>query len=154
MQRSLSGQSGAPKIKSGSPRVGQRLPTESGVTTTSTSHRSFPCFSFTTTLISTPLLSQTCQCPVAIMSARAGLRFFAQQSSRQSQFNARSQFRQYFQRRAQTTASNPAAETAAPQQSFLQRIWTSEVGVKTVHFWYVYKCHTRGCVNSEHTTNA
>ncbi|KAK5944922.1 hypothetical protein PMZ80_002124 [Knufia obscura] len=64
------------------------------------------------------------------MSARAGLRFFTQRA----QFQARSQFRQTAQRRAQGTAHNPAAEPLPPQSLF-QRLWTSEVGIKTVHFW-------------------
>lgn len=67
------------------------------------------------------------------MSGRAGLRF-SQQTARQTQFQLRSQFRQTFQRRTQGTATNPAVE--APPQSLLQRLWTSEVGIKTVHFWY------------------
>lgn len=67
---------------------------------------------------------------IEIMSARAGLRFFTQRA----QFQARSQFRQTAQRRAQGTAHNPAAEPLPPQSLF-QRLWTSEVGIKTVHFW-------------------
>ena len=65
------------------------------------------------------------------MFSRVGLRFFA--SGRQSA--ARSGLRNAFKRQ-QTTASNPAAE--APPQSIFQRLWTSEVGIKTVHFWWVY----------------
>jgi len=68
------------------------------------------------------------------MSVRAGLRF-SQQTFRQSQSQIRSQFRQTCQRRTQGTARNPAVD-AAPEQSFFQRMWTSEVGIKTVHFWY------------------
>ncbi|KAL2429066.1 hypothetical protein ABEF95_002596 [Exophiala dermatitidis] len=70
------------------------------------------------------------------MSARFGLRFgFAQQWSRQTasrftQFKARNPiFRRY-----QGTTANPAVE-APSQQSVWQRLWTSEVGIKTVHFW-------------------
>ncbi|KIW10302.1 hypothetical protein PV08_11264 [Exophiala spinifera] len=70
------------------------------------------------------------------MSARFGLRF-AQNSARQtSSFTTRTpfQFRNTIFRRWQGTATNPAVD-AAPQQSLLQRLWTSEVGIKTVHFW-------------------
>jgi hypothetical protein len=69
------------------------------------------------------------------MSARFGLRF-AQQTARQP-FASRTpfQFRQAF-KRWQGTAANPAVEGApAQQQSLFQRLWTSEVGIKTVHFW-------------------
>ncbi|RMZ92571.1 hypothetical protein DV736_g189, partial [Chaetothyriales sp. CBS 134916] len=41
--------------------------------------------------------------------------------------------RQTVFRRGQTTNANPTAE--APKQTLLQRLWTSEVGIKTVHFW-------------------
>jgi hypothetical protein len=64
------------------------------------------------------------------MFSRAGLRFFA--SGRQSV--ARPGLRNAFKRQ-QTTASNPAAE--APKEGVFQRLWTSEVGIKTVHFWCV-----------------
>jgi len=65
------------------------------------------------------------------MSSRFGMRF-AQQAPRPSTgFTAR--MRNPLFRRFQGTASNPAAETAP--QSIFQRLWTSEVGVKTVHFW-------------------
>jgi len=64
------------------------------------------------------------------MSARAGLRFVSQ-STRQTAFRRTQQ--QIF-RRHQTTATNPAVE-GAPSQNIFQRLWTSEVGVKTVHFW-------------------
>ncbi|EXJ80251.1 hypothetical protein A1O1_08393 [Capronia coronata CBS 617.96] len=68
------------------------------------------------------------------MSARFGMRF-AQQSTRQ--FAARTPFkaRNPVFRRYQGTAANPAVEAPAPQQSLWQRLWTSEVGIKTVHFW-------------------
>ncbi|KAK5076593.1 hypothetical protein LTR64_005928 [Lithohypha guttulata] len=69
------------------------------------------------------------------MSSRVGLRYLVQQTSRQAQFQTRSQIRQTVQRRAQTTAANPAVETPAQPQSLFQRLWTSEVGIKTVHFW-------------------
>lgn len=43
-----------------------------------------------------------------------------------------------------TTGSGPAAAAAgaaegaaAQQQSWFQRMWSSPVGLKTVHFWYV-----------------
>lgn len=65
------------------------------------------------------------------MFSRTGLRFFA--SARQ-QF-ARPGLRNAFKRQ-QTTASNPAAEV--PPQGVFQRLWTSEVGIKTVHFWCVH----------------
>ncbi|OAP56751.1 hypothetical protein AYL99_08863 [Fonsecaea erecta] len=71
------------------------------------------------------------------MSARFGLRF-AQQTARQSttSFTSRAPFqlRNSVFRRWQGTAANPAVE-GAPQQSLFQRLWTSEVGIKTVHFW-------------------
>ncbi|KAJ9500403.1 hypothetical protein LTR99_001606 [Exophiala xenobiotica] len=70
------------------------------------------------------------------MSARFGLRF-AQQSARQSpSFTTRTpfQFRNSIFRRWQGTATNPAVE-GAPTQSAWQRLLTSEVGIKTVHFW-------------------
>ncbi|KAJ9611998.1 hypothetical protein H2200_003593 [Cladophialophora chaetospira] len=68
------------------------------------------------------------------MSARFGLRF-GQQSARQVAYKP-FRFRQQIFRRWQGTAANPAVEGAPAQpQSFFQRIWTSEVGVKTVHFW-------------------
>ncbi|RMZ81409.1 hypothetical protein DV738_g2192, partial [Chaetothyriales sp. CBS 135597] len=66
------------------------------------------------------------------MSARTGFRHFAQ-SSRQSAFRTPFQTRQTIFRRGQTTTANAAAE--APKQSLFQRLWTSEVGIKTVHFW-------------------
>jgi len=59
---------------------------------------------------------------------------FAQQAGRQSAYKP-FQFRHIF-RRWQGTAANPAVEGAPAQpQSVFQRMWTSEVGVKTVHFW-------------------
>ena len=65
------------------------------------------------------------------MSSRVGLRF--SQSFRQSLFRTRDTIF----RRHQPTAANPAVEGApAQKQSLFQRLWTSEVGVKTVHFWY------------------
>jgi CRISPR/Cas system endoribonuclease Cas6 (RAMP superfamily) len=67
------------------------------------------------------------------MPARVGLRTFAQHPSRQAA--VRAPLRQFI-RRQQTTAAAPAVE-GAPSQSLLRRLWTSEVGVKTVHFWYV-----------------
>lgn len=69
------------------------------------------------------------------MSARAGLRLFSQQTSRQTHSQIRSQFRQTFQRRKQTTAAHGAEPVAPPPQNIFQRLWTSEVGIKTVHFW-------------------
>ncbi|KIW26718.1 uncharacterized protein PV07_06529 [Cladophialophora immunda] len=71
------------------------------------------------------------------MSARFGLRF-AQQTARQSttSFTSRAPFqlRNPVFRRWQGTAANPAVE-GAPPQSLFQRLWTSEVGIRTVHFW-------------------
>jgi len=67
------------------------------------------------------------------MTSRAGLRFFTT-TSRQfqtSQSTMRQPFRHIF-RRYQTTAANPPA---AEPQSLFQRLLTSEVGIKTVHFW-------------------
>lgn len=69
------------------------------------------------------------------MFSRAGLRFFA--SGRQSVARP-SSLRNAFFKRQQTTASNPAAAAEAAPQSVFQRLWTSEVGIKTVHFWCVY----------------
>jgi hypothetical protein len=69
------------------------------------------------------------------MSARFGLRF-AQQTTRQQTASSAftTKVRNPIFRRWQGTASNPAVEGAAPQSLF-QRLWTSEVGIKTVHFW-------------------
>ncbi|OAL19850.1 hypothetical protein AYO22_09377 [Fonsecaea multimorphosa] len=70
------------------------------------------------------------------MSARFGLRF-AQQTARQSttSFTSRAPFqlRNPVFRRWQGTAANPAVE-GAPPQSLFQKLWTSEVGIRTVHF--------------------
>ncbi|KAI1617490.1 hypothetical protein EDD37DRAFT_620162 [Exophiala viscosa] len=72
------------------------------------------------------------------MSARFGMRF-AQQTARQTSSTASRtpfQFRNTIFRRYQGTAANPAVEGApAAQQSIFQRLWTSEVGIRTVHFW-------------------
>ena len=80
-----------------------------------------------------PVLLPSCK-----MTSRAGLRFFTN-TTRQSQthsfirdtFRSRNVFRRH-----QTTTAAPA-ET----QSFAQRMWTSPVGVKTVHFWYAILSH-------------
>lgn len=71
------------------------------------------------------------------MSARAGLRLFTH-TSRQSAFRApfRTTTKETVFRRHQTTATNPATAAAQPQSIF-QRLWTSEIGIKTVHFWCV-----------------
>lgn len=75
---------------------------------------------------------------VANMSSRVGLRF--SQSFRQTL----SRTRQTVFRRHQGTTANPAVEGAPAQpQSIFKRLWTSEVGVKTVHFWYVNPCYER-----------
>ncbi|KIX10339.1 uncharacterized protein Z518_01421 [Rhinocladiella mackenziei CBS 650.93] len=70
------------------------------------------------------------------MSARFGVRF-AQQTSRQTSFATRTPFkaRNPIFRRYQGTAANPAVD-GAPPQSLFQKLWTSEVGIRTVHFWY------------------
>ena len=74
------------------------------------------------------------------MSSRVGLRFVSQ-SSRQAAIRA--PFRQQI-RKAQTVAGTPTVEGAPAKESLLTRLWTSEIGVKTVHFWYVEqsKCVT------------
>ena len=62
------------------------------------------------------------------MSSRAGLRFlhtFRQAVSRQS----------FAQRRAYQSAAESNV-TPPNSQSRLQQLWNSEVGPKTVHFWY------------------
>jgi len=69
------------------------------------------------------------------MSARAGLRFFSQ-TSRQSTIRAPFRSQNTF-RRHNTTAAQPTVEIPTPvKQNIFQRLWTSEVGVKTVHFWW------------------
>lgn len=68
------------------------------------------------------------------MSARAGLRFFSN-TARQSAFRAPFRNQQQAFRRYQGTVA-----TEAPSQNIFQRLWTSEVGIKTVHFWYVDSC--------------
>jgi hypothetical protein len=70
----------------------------------------------------------------ARMSARFGMRF-AQGARQPFTSRTHSHFRQVF-KRWQGTAANPAVEGAPAQQSLFQRLWTSEVGIKTVHFWY------------------
>ena len=67
------------------------------------------------------------------MSGSAGLRYFAQRA----QYQAKAQIRQTIQRRAQSTIPPNVAPQPELQQSLFQRLWTSEVGIKTVHFWYV-----------------
>lgn len=63
------------------------------------------------------------------MSSRVGLRFLSN-SSRQTFYQSAFKTRQTsFRRHAATVADTT-------QQSVFQRLWTSEVGVKTVHFWY------------------
>lgn len=63
------------------------------------------------------------------MSARLGMRFGA---ALRPQFHAQPHLR-FAQRRVQSTAAGDA--TATTQQSYFQRLWQSEVGPKTVHFW-------------------
>lgn len=51
-------------------------------------------------------------------------------------FLLRQQRTQIFRRYQQTVAGTPTVEGApGAKQSILQRLWTSEVGLKTVHFW-------------------
>ncbi|KAF7513588.1 hypothetical protein GJ744_008882 [Endocarpon pusillum] len=51
-------------------------------------------------------------------------------------FLLRQQRNQIFRRYQQTVAGTPTVEGApGAKQSIIQRLWTSEVGVKTVHFW-------------------
>jgi hypothetical protein len=65
----------------------------------------------------------------ANMSSRVGLRFVTN-TSRQTLYRSPFKTRQtVFRRQAATVAETP-------QQSVFQRLWTSEVGIKTVHFWY------------------
>jgi len=87
-------------------------------------------------LLLSPLLSILSLPPVCAiqptMPARAGLRLFSQASR-----NAPFRTRQTIFRRHNTTAgvnTGPIEAPTAPQNIF-QRMWTSEVGVKTVHFW-------------------
>jgi hypothetical protein len=64
------------------------------------------------------------------MSSRVGLRFVTN-TSRHTLYRSPFKTRQtVFRRQAATVAETP-------QQSVFQRLWTSEVGIKTVHFWYV-----------------
>jgi hypothetical protein len=69
--------------------------------------------------------------------ATSGRGFRFTQSARDSLFRntpfARTQRQSFFRRFA---SAAPAVE-GAPSQSIFQRLWTSPVGVKTVHFWYV-----------------
>jgi hypothetical protein len=72
---------------------------------------------------------------IKMASPRTGFRFT--QSARDSIFRntpfARTQ-RQSFFRRFATAA--PAVEGAPARKNIFQKLWTSPVGVKTVHFWY------------------
>jgi hypothetical protein len=71
---------------------------------------------------------------IKMASPRTGFRFT--QSARDSIFRntpfARTQ-RQSFFRRFATAA--PAVEGAPARKNIFQKLWTSPVGVKTVHFW-------------------
>ena len=62
-------------------------------------------------------------------SPRVGLRFL--QSSRFT----RAYFKKLIGRRYQTADATAAAPTS---QGTFARLWNSPIGVKTVHFWYVY----------------
>jgi hypothetical protein len=66
----------------------------------------------------------------AKMSVRTGLRL-SSSAFRQIRTPFQQHTRQQIFRRGQTTA----ATEKPPQQSLFQRLWTSEVGIKTVHFW-------------------
>jgi hypothetical protein len=68
-----------------------------------------------------------------------GLRLLsrAQQSALRTSFFLRQQRSQIIRRYQQTVAGTPTVEGASAQQNILQRVWRSEVGVKTVHFWSV-----------------
>ena len=72
-------------------------------------------------------------------TSRAGFRFFARNLNSSSSHSQQpfqfKQFNNIFRRRQTTVAGVPGVEGAPAQQSFFQRIWTSEVGIKTVHFW-------------------
>jgi hypothetical protein len=72
---------------------------------------------------------------IKMTSPRTGFRFT--QSARDSIFRntpfSRTQ-RQSFFRRFATAA--PAVEGAPARKNIFQKLWTSPVGVKTVHFWY------------------
>ncbi|KAL9624688.1 MAG: hypothetical protein Q9160_001042 [Pyrenula sp. 1 TL-2023] len=65
------------------------------------------------------------------MTSRAGLRLFSQ-SARPQFLRTPLRQRQHFKtvRRYQSTEA-----TSTQPQSLFQRLWTSEVGIKTVHFW-------------------
>jgi hypothetical protein len=68
------------------------------------------------------------------MSSRVGLRLLSR--AHQFTLRARQQRAQIFRRYQQTVAGTPTVEGApAAHQSIVQRLWTSEVGLKTVHFW-------------------
>ncbi|KKY15548.1 hypothetical protein UCRPC4_g06288 [Phaeomoniella chlamydospora] len=66
------------------------------------------------------------------MSSRVGLRFYSQ-AARSAAVRAPFRHRQAIGRRFATT--DATASPAQPQESIFKRLWTSEVGVKTVHFW-------------------
>ena len=66
----------------------------------------------------------------AIMSFRAGLRFF--NAFRQQAANTG---KPIAQRRAYSSAADTNATIPGPPQSRLQQLWASPVGPKTVHFW-------------------
>lgn len=70
------------------------------------------------------------------MSSRLGFRLFSRTPRSTLRCHFLQQNRNPISRRFQQTAAGPAtAESAPSQQTVFQRIWTSEVGVKTVHFW-------------------
>jgi hypothetical protein len=67
---------------------------------------------------------------IAVMSFRAGLRFFnafRQQAAHTGKPMA--------QRSAYSSAAGTNASIPGPPQSRLQQLWSSPVGPKTVHFW-------------------
>ena len=64
------------------------------------------------------------------MSARAGMRFSAAALRQNFQPQVR-----MMQRRFQSTAASSDATATQAQGSYMQRLWNSEVGPKTVHFW-------------------
>lgn len=59
--------------------------------------------------------------------------FSSSQAQAQIFRTTRSRFQNYGSKRWQSTAA-PAAET----QSWAKRMWDSPIGLKTVHFWWVY----------------
>lgn len=86
--------------------------------------------------LSLSLRSDTLESPlnpvvaIAVMSSRAGLRFFSafrQQAARSG--------KPFAQRRAYQSAAETNVDPPLNQSKF-QQFWASPVGPKTVHFWY------------------